>query len=338
MSRMCAGLSPACERLVGLGQRLLRADVEPAAGHTPAVDRSPRVQPLDEPPGLVRVVSVLEVLPHEPQRRPRVEVERDTRQGAARLLGLLLQPRDAVVAVELDHRVATNGVEVSHVVDAERRASLLEREDRKRRDALAEEVVSGQDEEIVVELSLADRQVEIADRPQPGLVVDRAVVEDPQRHPGAPGRPLTEGVRELGVGDHVHLVQALDVLELLGQTVEHRLPPDGKQRFGPVEGQRVEPRCVSRGEDHRLHAGTAAPRASAYGARWTPCSVTIAEISSAGVTSNAGFHASKRELTSPGSRSSIGMSAPLPMDRSTDDEGATTWNGTSCLAASTASG
>src|SRR5215208_551557 len=335
---MRARLSPACKRLVGLGQRLLRADVEPAAGHTPAVDRSPRVQPLDEPPGLVRVVSVLKVLAHEPQRRPRVEVERNARQGAARPLGLLLQPRDAVVAVELDHRIATNGVEVPDVIHAKRRATFRQREDRKRRDALAEEVVSGQDEEVVVELRLADRQVEIADRAKPGLVVDRAVVQNPQRQPGAPGRPLAEGVRELGVGDHVHLVEALDPIELLHQTVEHRLPPDGEQRLGPVEGQRVEPRRVPRGEDDRLHAGTAAPRASAYGARWTPCSVTIAEISSAGVTSKAGFHASKRELTSSGSRSSIGMSAPLPMDRSTDDEGATTWNGTSCLAASTASG
>src|SRR5215218_10504450 len=114
---MCAGLSPACECLVGLDQRFLRADVEPAARNAPAVDRSARIQPLYEPPGLIRVVSLLEILPHEPQRRARIEVERDPGQRAPRLLGLLLEPDNPVVAVELDHRIPSNCVDVADVVD-----------------------------------------------------------------------------------------------------------------------------------------------------------------------------------------------------------------------------
>ena len=50
---------------------------------------------------------------------------------------------------------------------------------------------------------------------------------------------------------------------------------------------------------------------SSYGARWTPASVTIAAISSAGVTSKAGLRAAKRVVTSAPARSSIGISAPV---------------------------
>ena len=50
------------------------------------------------------------------------------------------------------------------------------------------------------------------------------------------------------------------------------------------------------------------PATRAYGARWTPCSVTIAAISSAGVTSKAGFRAANRAVTSSPARSSIGIS------------------------------
>ena len=53
------------------------------------------------------------------------------------------------------------------------------------------------------------------------------------------------------------------------------------------------------------------PSEASYGARWIPVSVTIAAISTAGVTSNAGLRAGKRSVTSAGSRSSIGIPAPV---------------------------
>ena len=58
--------------------------------------------------------------------------------------------------------------------------------------------------------------------------------------------------------------------------------------------------------------------------------------SSAGVTSNAGFRAGKRLETSRGSRSSIGMSAPVSVLGSTVEVGATTWNGITWCEAATA--
>src|SRR4051794_11650543 len=98
---MCAGLSPGAEGAVRLRERFLGADVEPLSGHAPTEHRRARVEPLNEAPGLVGVVTGVEVLPDEAERRARVEVHRDPGPGAARLLGLFLQPRHAVIAVEL---------------------------------------------------------------------------------------------------------------------------------------------------------------------------------------------------------------------------------------------
>src|SRR3954452_2744722 len=116
---MCAGLSGGAEGAIGLGERLSRADVVPAAGDPPRVYGHPRVEPFDKPAGLVGVVSRLEVLAHEPERLARVEVERDPGQRAARLLRLLLEVREPVVLVELDRVVLTDRLQVADVVDAE---------------------------------------------------------------------------------------------------------------------------------------------------------------------------------------------------------------------------
>src|SRR6185312_12796975 len=110
---MCAGLSPATEGPVGLGQGLLRADVVPPPRDAPAVDRRPRIEPLDETPRLVRIVPLGEVLRHEAEHRAWVEVERDAGQRAARLVRLFLEQRDSIVAVELDHGVAPDRFEVA---------------------------------------------------------------------------------------------------------------------------------------------------------------------------------------------------------------------------------
>ena len=99
------------------------------------------------------------------------------------------------------------------------------------------------------------------------------------------------------------------------QVMEHRPVRDRHHRLGQEVGERPEPRAEAGGHDHRLHPARPAPREAAasdrsYGARWTPASVTIALTSAAGVTSNAGFRAEKRSLTSRGERSSIGISPP----------------------------
>ena len=87
-------------------------------------------------------------------------------------------------------------------------------------------------------------------------------------------------------------------------------------------------------EAQRACADSVAARSpSAYGARTTPSSVTKPVMSSAGVTSKAGFRTSvpggairtpRNSVTSSWWRSSIGMSVPSAVARSTDVVGATT--------------
>ena len=88
-----------------------------------------------------------------------------------------------------------------------------------------------------------------------------------------------------------------------------RRPSREEFRTPRVEAETLEHRArpfIDLVEDHRA-AGVSCGRDSAYGARCTPRSVTIAATSSPGVTSKAGFRAAKRALTSAGSRSSIGI-------------------------------
>ena len=80
-------------------------------------------------------------------------------------------------------------------------------------------------------------------------------------------------------------------------------------------------------------ASVAARSPASNGGRMTPSSVTIPVISSAGVTSNAGFRTSvpggairtpRNSRTSSGRRSSIGMAEPSAVARSTELVGAQT--------------
>ena len=108
----------------------------------------------------------------------------------------------------------------------------------------------------------------------------------------------------------MHLVDLRDLGEVVDDPVHDRPAADRQELLRPGVGQRTEAGRVARREDQRLHAATAPLSDSTYGARWTPRSVTIAAINAAGVTSNAGFRAANRAVTSAGSRSSIGIDAP----------------------------
>src|SRR6185369_4940113 len=120
----------------------------------PRIDGLSRIEPLDEPSRLVWFVPAVEVLADEPERLARVEVERDPGERAAGLGRLLLEERQPVVLVELDRVVAADRLEIADVVDAEHRSALCRGELAERRQALAEEVVAGQDDQVVVDTRL----------------------------------------------------------------------------------------------------------------------------------------------------------------------------------------
>ena len=153
---------------------------------------------------------------------------------------------------------------------------------------------------------MLDREADVAERAEAVVVRGGAVVPD-DNPPLRP--PPLEPLRVDGVRDDVDAVDGAGILDRVEDPVDHRPPADRQQRLGRLLGERPQPHRITGGEQERLHAATTAPASdSTYGGRWTPCSVTIAVINPAGVTSNAGFRAGKRAVTSAGSRSSIGIS------------------------------
>ena len=123
----------------------------------------------------------------------------------------------------------------------------------------------------------------------------------------------------------MHLVCDTRLGDPVDDPVDHRPAADRQQRLRHRIGERAQARRIASGEEERLHASTTARASdSPYGASCTPCSVTIAVMRVAGVTSNAGLRAAKRLVISAGSRCSIGMSAPCAVAWSTVELGATT--------------
>src|SRR5207245_5373282 len=102
--------------------------------------------------------------------------------------------------------------------------------------------------------------------------------------------PLREVAREACVCDEMDLLRTR--LRDSSEDPVHHGPATYRQELlrnrigeGPQSGG------VPRSQDQRLH--TSAASDCAYGARWTPCSVTIAAMRWAGVTSKAGLRATK---------------------------------------------
>src|SRR5947208_15789348 len=154
-------------------------------------------------------------------------------------------------------------------------------------EAEVEEVVAGNHEEVfaVPVLPVGD-EPHVGDRPEPIVVRRRAVVVDEYVFVLRPALVLARIVR---VCDEVDLVDLVDFLDFVEDPVHHRPAADRQQLLRNVVGERAQTRRIARRKDEPLHTRTASD--SAYGARWTPFSVTIAAISSAGVTSKAGFRA-----------------------------------------------
>ena len=108
-----------------------------------------------------------------------IEVQRDAGQRRARLFRLLLEVRDPTVRVDLDRVVAAaDELEVAHVVDGEQRCVELPGNLAEVVERLAEEVVAGHDDEVVVDALALDHEADVADRAQAVVVARRPVVDD----------------------------------------------------------------------------------------------------------------------------------------------------------------
>src|SRR5262249_14958727 len=112
------------------------------------------------------------------------------------------------------------------------------------------------------------------------VVVDRYV---------AAGRPLPKRGCLARVRHDVDLVDILDGGDGVHDAVDDRTSAHREELLGPRVGEWAEPGCITGREDDGLHAATVPASDCSYGERCTPASVTIAETSSPGVTSNAGL-------------------------------------------------
>src|SRR5262249_20056333 len=149
-----------------------------------------------------------------------------------------------------------------------------------------EEVVTGDHEQMVVEPGRVHHELHVADGAEAIVVRGRAVVVDRQV---AAGRPLPKRGRLARVRDDVDLVDVLDGGDGVHDAVDDRTSTYRQELLGPRFGEWAEPGRIAGREDDRLHAATVPASDCSYGERWTPASVTIAETSSPGVTSNAGL-------------------------------------------------
>src|SRR4030095_12895837 len=107
------------EAQVGFLEGFLGTDIEPEAGHTPHVDRGAWVQPLDESPGLVRVVPFGDVLSDEREGFARIVVKGDAGDRAGRLLWFLLEESDPAGGVEGDGVVFLDVLQAADIVDSQ---------------------------------------------------------------------------------------------------------------------------------------------------------------------------------------------------------------------------
>src|SRR5471032_2884113 len=153
------------------------SDVEPLPVEPVAVDRLALVEPRDEAARLVRRVALVEKAADQRQVLARIEIRRRRRECRGRIVRLLDEEFDSIVVSQLDDAVLRRELEVAAVVDRDGggrapTAPISNEVD----EAIVEEVVARNDEQIVIDAATFDRELEVTDRTEPIFVGERAIV------------------------------------------------------------------------------------------------------------------------------------------------------------------
>ena len=116
---------------------------------------------------------------------------------------------------------------------------------------IAEEVVASNHNHVIVNISIFQNQVQIADRAEFVVITGGVIVHHPHRR-GEVGEITTAGPilkmsRELFVGHDERLVDGLYRPEAGQDMIDHRLAGDRQQRLGSIESERVKARGVTGG-------------------------------------------------------------------------------------------
>ena len=166
------------EDFVGFFEAFFGADVEPDAWDAPGIDGGAGVEPLDETAGLVGVVAFGDVLADEGKGGLGIIVEGDAGQGAGWVLGFFFEEGDFAGGVEGNGVVFFDFFEAADIINGQNGGVASAAVAAKIFEALAEEVVAGDDDEIVLDVFAREDEVEVADGAEFVGVVGGAVVDD----------------------------------------------------------------------------------------------------------------------------------------------------------------
>ena len=206
-------------------------------------------EPGDETAGGVHAAAAVDALLDEGDIGTAVKVEGRAAPMAARLGRFFLHREDAVGVVDRrDTGLAEfllRRFEIPH--DAGR--PLLPGVPHELYETEIQEVVSGDDEEVVVQPERVDGELDVAHGTEAGVVGGGAVVQDGH----ACRRPVLEDGRELVVGNDDILIHEAGGIDVVDEPVQDGFVPDFQEGFGEVFGEGVEPRGVAGGEDEAFH-------------------------------------------------------------------------------------
>ncbi len=169
------------------------------------------------------------------------------------MLRFLDEVRDPIVLVHVDDPVPLGELRIADVEHGHAAAALRAPVRLVVGERVVEQVVSRDDEQIVVET----HEVDVADRSEAIVVRGRAVVVD--HHVLVLGPPL-EVRRKPRVRDEVDLVCAR-LLDSVEDPIHHRPAADGQELLRNRVRERPETRGVAGGEDQGLHTSAASDSA-----------------------------------------------------------------------------
>jgi hypothetical protein len=248
------------EDAVGFLECFLGTDVVPEAGNLPGVDGGAGVEPLDEAPGLVGVVSLGHILMDHGEDCLGVIIESDAGEGAGRVFRLFLEENNAALLVEGDGVIFFDILEAADVIDAEDRGVFLAAKGAERLEAFIKEIITGDDNEVVIDLALLQDEMDIPDGAEFIAVIGGAVID----YGKGCARvllvvsigPLLEVTGEFGVGDDVDAIDIRDGSEVIEHILDHGFAGNLEQGFGLGQGEGVEASGITGGQDQHFHGFT----------------------------------------------------------------------------------
>ena len=179
-----------------------------------------------------------------------IVVERRAAPVALGVGGFFDHRQDQAVLIDRgDSRLAElldRGLVVAHDAGRALRAGVVD----KAHEAEIQQVVAGDDQEVVVQAQAVDGELDVADGAEAGFVGGGAVVEDGDTFTFC---PFLKDPRELMIGNHHVFIHHAGLVDVVDQPVQDGLVPHLQEGFREVFRQGVQPRGIAGGEDQTFH-------------------------------------------------------------------------------------